>query len=533
MRQKRGRWGIIIGILLLGAVLLLWILVWPGKERSLNAGNSTHSVRKIMADLRYERRIKLIREELDTAKEEEYAHLFLSMYPISSYDTYYISYWRGLETFKAEMVMENGRELAGTLEYLDSLSIVPETVFLGLDPECLEEEYPLETSLLPMIRETPGTSWEIFVANPSMDYWREKEEKECQAVIDRYEKAIASLVQEENAKVFFACDKEWLVCNSSNYAQQKMPTEDVATMLLAYYIRGEYQLTLDNLEQRMTAARELIADWYEDDRTLAGMEDTTLLFIGDSTFGNFTGSLAVTGVVEAFTGAAVLNCGYGGMAAAYGDPQCPALGDLLQAIDREDSSGIDPKENVPPAVQTAAVLKQTVAQGENMVIFLVFGINDYIKGFPVSSEDPYDTDTYAGALRTGIEELKGMFPQAQLVLMSPNFIIYNQYGTNPVGEGAYVFTDYVKTVLELAEEYALPVLDNYGELGIDRDNAAEYLQDEVHLNEAGRFEMGMRILELLNGYSNSANQNERIDKRPENHTYPHAVSQASLAILPK
>lgn len=497
MREKRARWITIITILLLGIVLLLWILVWPEHERTIYANNGTHSVKRIMADLRYERRIKLIREELDAADEAEYAHLFLSMYPIASYDTYYISYWRGLETFKAEMVMENGRELAGTLEYLKDWDTPLQTVFLGLDPECLEEEYPLEDSLLPMVRQTPDTSWEILVANPSMDYWRGKAVWECQAVMDRYEEAIALLVQEENVTVFWAGDKEWLVCNGSNYAQVKMPAENAATMLLAYYIRGEYQVTQDNLARRMADTRELIADWYGDDRKLAGLEDTALVFIGDSTFGNFTGSLAATGVVEAFTGAEVLNCGYGGMAAAYGDPECPAFGDLLEAIDQEDSSGINRTENIPPAVEAAPALKQIAASNENMVIFLVFGINDYIKGFSVSGEDPHDPNTYAGALRTGIEELQKLFPQAQLVLMSPNFIIYNGYGTNSVGEGNFVFTDYVETILELAEEYALPVLDIYGELGVNQDNAAEYLQDEVHLNEGGRFEMGMRILELL------------------------------------
>lgn len=497
MREKRAKWITIIMILLLGTLLLLWLLIWPEREHTVYADDSTHSVRKIMADLRYERRIKLIRQELDRADEEEYAHLFLSMYPIASYDTYYLSYWRGLETFKAEMVMENGRELAGTLEYLQERYTALETVFLGLDPECLEEEYPLEDSLLPMIRETPETSWEILVVNPSMEYWREKEAQECQAVLDRYEKAIALLVAEENVKVFYACDKEWLVCNDSNYAEEKMPAENAATMLLAYYIRGEYRLTGENLEQRMTDTRELIADWYRNDRKVDGLADTALVFIGDSTFGNFTGSLAITGVVEAFTGAKVLNCGYGGMAAAYGDSECPAFGDLLEAIAEEDGSNIDRMETVSPAVETAPALKSVAAESGNMVIFLVFGINDYIKGFSVSGEDPYDPNTYEGALRTGIEKLQELFPEAELVLMTPNFIIYNGYGTNPVGEKGYVFTDYVDAVRELAAEYALPVLDQYGELGINQENAAEYLQDEVHLNESGRFETGMHILELL------------------------------------
>lgn len=134
--------------------------------------------------------------------------------------------------------MENGRELAGTLAYLQELEIMPDTMLLGLDPECLEEEYPLEDSLLKLIRQTPETDYEILFVNPMMAYWCKKEDGEWQAIIERYERAAELLGQEENVKLFFACDKEWLVCNGSNYAEEKMPAEDVATMLLAYYTRG-------------------------------------------------------------------------------------------------------------------------------------------------------------------------------------------------------------------------------------------------------------------------------------------------------
>lgn len=497
MKRKWGRWISIITILLLGTLMILWIILEPQRTKVFTEGHSTHSVRKIMADLRYDRRIELIREELDIAEEDQYQHLFLSMYPIRSYDTYYFSYWRGLDIFKTEMVMENGRELAGTLEYLQNLDILPETIFLGLDPEMIEAEYPLEDSLLQMIRQTPQTSYEILIVNPRMEYWREKEDGQWQAILDQYERAITLLVQEENVKVFYACDKEWLVCNDSNYTEEKMPAEDVATMLLAYYIRGEYQLTVENLAERMAATEELIADWRKEDRKLDGLKDKTLVFMGDSTFGNFDGSLAITGIVEEFTGAQVINCGYGGMAAAYGDTELPAFGDLLQAVEKEDGSGLLRGETGPPAVQTSAELKKIAGRGDNMVIFLVYGINDYIKGFPISSADPYDRNTYEGALRAGIESLQDMFPGAEMVLMTPNFIKYNQYGRNPVGEADQVYADYVQAIHELAEEFDLPLLDNYGEMNINKENVSDYLQDEVHLNEGGRFMVAMRMLEQL------------------------------------
>ncbi|MDE5748585.1 MAG: SGNH/GDSL hydrolase family protein, partial [Acetatifactor sp.] len=116
---------------------------------------------------------------------------------------------------------------------------------------------------------------------------------------------------------------------------------------------------------------------------------------------------------------------------------------------------------------------------------------------PDSGEDPYASDTYMGAMRTGIERLQSMFEGCQLVLITPNFIKYNNFGTNPVGETESVYEDYVNAVRELGGEYALPVLDFYMDMGIDRDNFTDYLQDEIHPNETSRFNMGMHILDLL------------------------------------
>lgn len=486
-----------MAILLWGILTILWIIMDPHTKRMAAQGSNARSVKAVMADLRYERRIKIIQEELNALKAGQYTALFLSMYPIRSYDINDLAYWRGLETFKAEMVMENGRELAGTLEYLQGLGEIPETVLLGLDPECLEEEYPLEASLLKLIRQTPETAWEILLATPSLNYWAEKAEEEWQTTLAGYEKAAELLACEENVKLYFAGDQEWLVCNGGNYAEEKMPLQDVAKTLLAYYTRDEYRLTEENRSDRMAATKELLEDWRRQDRTVEGMEGRALVFLGDSTFGNFTGSLAITGVVEEFTGARVWNCGYGGMAAAYGDPECPALGDLLEAIESGDGSSLGGDQEGPPAVLAVGKIKEIADTEEEVVVFLNFGINDYIKGFPIDNGDSHDSATYLGALRVAIEKLQVLFPKGRLVLVTPNFIKYNNYGTNPCGEDGNVLSDYVEGVRKLAEEYALPTLDFYEELGIDRENWAERLQDEIHPNEATRFHMGMKVLEQL------------------------------------
>lgn len=496
MRKWRKRATVTV-ILLSGLLMLLLIIIRPQIQRTVTEGHRLHNVRLIWANMRYERRIKLIREELDCVQSKQYTALFLSMYPITTYNMELLSHWRGLEPFKMEMVMENGRELAGTLAYLQELGNWPDTVLLGLDPECLEAEYPLADSLLQAIRQTPDTVWEILVVNPSLTYWQKKGDGEWPAVIDQYEEAAKQLVQEENVKLFYAGDREWLVCNGSNYAEEKMPAENVARVLLANYTSDRYRLTEENLEECMASTRELIGKWRSDDRKLTGLQDKTLVFIGDSTFGNFTDSLAITGVVEEFTDARVVNCGYGGMTGAHGEAAGVTLGELLDAIETGDSSRIEEGESRPPAVAVSAKLRQDAGSGKNVIFFLDFGINDYIGAIPASGEDPYDSWTYMGAMRTGIERLQDMFAEGEIVLVTPNFIKYNNYGTNPVGEAENVYTDYVDAVRALAGEYTLPVLDFYEDIGINQDNWTKCLQDEVHPNEMSRFRMGMGVLDLL------------------------------------
>lgn len=172
------------------------------------------------------------------------------------------------------------------------------------------------------------------------------------------------------------------------------------------------------------------------------------------------------------------------------------MGDLLKVIE-EGGSEITALRADSPAVLSGAGLRESVGQGENTVFFIAFGINDYINAIPVSSDDRYACDTYMGAMRTGIEKLRDMFPMGRIVLQTPNFMKYNGFGTIPTGEAENVFEDYVDAVGILAEEYGLTVLDFYRELGIDRDNYAQCLADEIHLNEASRFDMAMHILESL------------------------------------
>ena len=126
-----------------------------------------------------------------------------------------------------------------------------------------------------------------------------------------------------------------------------------------------------------------------------------------------------------------------------------------------------------------------------------YGLNDYYNGAALVSEDPYDISTYGGALRGGIQKLKEAYPDAQIVLMTPNFTTYFDYGQGRNSEEGGMLEDYAKLALEVAKEQQIEVLDNYHELPITKENWKDYQDDGCHLNERGRFLLGSRIAKMI------------------------------------
>ena len=126
-----------------------------------------------------------------------------------------------------------------------------------------------------------------------------------------------------------------------------------------------------------------------------------------------------------------------------------------------------------------------------------YGINDYYDGLAVSSEDPYDISTYAGALRTAVQTLREAYNDIPIILQTPIFTTYFSNGTERNSAQGGVLEDYVNAVLTLGEELQVIVLNNYTELGINKDNQANFLLDGCHPNEQGRFLMGTKLIEKL------------------------------------
>ena len=124
---------------------------------------------------------------------------------------------------------------------------------------------------------------------------------------------------------------------------------------------------------------------------------------------------------------------------------------------------------------------------------IAYGLNDYFSGAPiaVSGSDQFDPHGYTGALNNALELLKGASPNAQFLLISPTYCQFYENGSmvtdsnmRDYGEGT--LTDYANACRNVAENEKTLYIDAYSTMGINIYTAEEYLEDGVHLTEAGR-----------------------------------------------
>ena len=221
---------------------------------------------------------------------------------------------------------------------------------------------------------------------------------------------------------------------------------------------------------------------------------------GDSIFGNMRPPQDVSTAIAKLLGATVYNLGFGGCRMSSNSANWDAFSmyQLAHSIATNDFSVQDAVDvdNVPGMptyfTQTRTLLK-SIDFSDVDIVTIAYGTNDFTAGVPVSNSDPDDTDTFAGALRYSIEQLLGAYPNLRIFVCTPTYRFWM--------DGGGVFTDdsdthvisgqtlldFVTSVKNVAEEYHLPAIDNYYELGVNKFNRSEWFNpnDGTHLNHDG------------------------------------------------
>lgn len=140
-----------------------------------------------------------------------------------------------------------------------------------------------------------------------------------------------------------------------------------------------------------------------------------------------------------------------------------------------------------------------------------YGINDFFSGVTRSDEEnAFNMKTYAGALRCAVTDLRDLAPDAVIILCSPTYAqFYNgdwMIGdSNVIDKGCGTLFDYKGTCNYVANEQQTLFFNAYQDLGIDGYTAEEYLEDGVHLTEAGRRLYADALAKMILNYEETKN----------------------------
>lgn len=233
----------------------------------------------------------------------------------------------------------------------------------------------------------------------------------------------------------------------------------------------------------------------DEDQISSNGNELQIVFLGDSIFDNNRDGTGIPYLTSVQCGADCYNLAIGGTCAAielteeYENDKwtSTSLVGVVKAI----------RGDIPTDVfegkRTKEILDSKEVNFEDTDYFVIeYGMNDFFRATPLTSDSSdYDIRTYVGALRYAVSNLQDYANDATIILCGPNYAQFFS-GDRYIGDGQSLNTgygtlfNYAGICQYVANEQGAYFFDAYLDLGIDAYNAEEYLEDGVHLTEAGR-----------------------------------------------
>lgn len=429
---------------------------------------------------------KNLRVDYQRLSDEVYDTVFLSMYPIDNYaeDTY--TYWRGMDTIVTTHEFADLFTLKRYLHKITDSGNPVTTIYLGVLPEKLDA-----TELTALLLSYPHIRFEVILPYPSLDYWLSLSEKQCDRLLQSYRDFIPPLLNHGTISPYFFGGAEWLIANPMNYADSFLATAEASELLMLHSDQNHNYVLTAATQPSPTASIDtlaaLIAEARMNPANYPDLSDWNIVFFGDSVIGNYTNTTSIPNAVGGITGATVYNMGHGGGHITESGENY-SLPDIVSAFIQKDLSLLPEDNQVSIGMESYF---QDAPDGQ-LCFVINYGLNDYFSGVPISSEDPYDIYTFTGAARSSLKRLQEAYPDAHILINTPNFTTYFKNGTEPHYE-SYVMIDYINILKDIASEMNVELLDIYFDSGINANNIYSFSTDGCHPNESGRFLISQKI----------------------------------------
>jgi len=231
--------------------------------------------------------------------------------------------------------------------------------------------------------------------------------------------------------------------------------------------------------------------------------ETKVLILGDSIWGNERGRGSLERKFEYYLeligyDITLYNAAIGGTRATidkqdsewtYGPGSENSLGKMVSILrgdtDVEQLQGI----------LVYDIMKEAIAVRDEIdLVILCYGMNDFLAQVPTNdSERPWTG--YGTAMEEGVKAVQSICPDAEIMLIAPNYASYFSIPIQNMGEKALY--NYASIACDVAKKFGLLCVDAYNQMGIGLYTADQYLEDGVHLNEAGAELYAMAVINAL------------------------------------
>lgn len=253
-------------------------------------------------------------------------------------------------------------------------------------------------------------------------------------------------------------------------------------------------------------------------------EKTQILFLGDSNIAYDFDGQDIPELVYDRLGVTTYNAAIGGTSAAkvntvnYFDDTDDmfCMYNLVKVMECGDYNAVADyygggNEWQKEAVGKAQMLTDLKLEEVDYIV-IAYGLNDYTTGRTIYGEDPYAEHTYTGALRTSIEKLQKMCPNAKIILSSITYCVFLEGGEVSMDGyernwGGGTIEEYRDAMEFVASEYDnVYFMDNLEYMNINISNYEQYLRDGMHFTDAGRELYVDYFEEIIDGIENESDE---------------------------